>query len=173
MIDRLRKASLSTRIFIGLTLGTMCGIFFGELCAPLGFVGKVFVELLQMGALPYMVVSLVHGVASLSSEDAKLIATKGLSIMVLFWILALLVIFGFSLSFPPSTTSSFFAVSVPSHADKISWLDYYIPSNIFRSLSDNLIPAVVFFQRISGSIPVKSKRSRTIIGYAVCPFSSP
>lgn len=157
MIDRLRNASLSARIFIGLILGTIFGVFFGELCAPLGFVGKVFVELLQMGALPYMVVSLVHGVASLSTEDAKLIASKGLAIMVLFWVLALLVIFGFSLSFPPTTSSSFFAVSVPSHINKISWVDYYIPSNIFRSLSDNLIPAVVLFSVFLGVSLLKVK----------------
>ncbi len=163
MIDRLRNTGLSTRIFIGLALGIMCGFFFGELCAPLGFVGKIFVELLQMGALPYMVVSLVHGVASLSTEDAKLIATKGLAIMVLFWGLALLVIFGFSFSFPPSTSSSFFAVAVPSHADKISWLDYYIPSNIFRSLSDNLIPAVVFFSVFLGVSLLKVKDRQPLL----------
>lgn len=145
MLGRLSRLSLSAWIFIGLSLGVVCGLFFGELCAPLNFVGKAFTKLLQMGVLPYMVVSLIHGVGSLSTEDAKLIATRGLSILVLFWGLALIIIFGFSLSFPESSSSSFFVISKPSRSDKVDLLDYYIPSNIFDALSDNLIPAIVFF----------------------------
>ena len=50
--------SLSAWIFIGLGLGVLFGLFFGELCRPLNFVGKAFIKLLQMGVLPYMVVTL-------------------------------------------------------------------------------------------------------------------
>ena len=145
MLVRLSKISFSAWIFIGLGLGVVCGLFFGELCAPLDFLGKAFIKLLQMGVLPYMVVSLIHGVGSLSVEDAKLVAIKGGAILVLFWGIALAVTFGFSLSFPESGSSSFFAVSKPGRMDKVDLLDYYIPSNIFDALSDNLIPAIVFF----------------------------
>ncbi len=145
MLVRLSKISFSAWIFIGLGLGVVCGLFFGELCAPLDFLGKAFIKLLQMGVLPYMVVSLIHGVGSLSVEDAKLVAIKGGAILVLFWGIALAVTFGFSLSFPESGSSSFFAVSKPVRMDKVDLLDYYIPSNIFDALSDNLIPAIVFF----------------------------
>lgn len=150
MFSRLSRLSLSAWIFIGLGFGVFCGIFFGELCAPLGFVGKAFIKLLQMGVLPYMVISLIHGVGSLSQSDAKIMALRGVLILGLFWLIGLAVIFGFSFAFPTSTTSSFFAVSEPRTADRVDLLDYYIPANIFDALSDNLIPAIVLFSVFLG-----------------------
>ena len=51
--------SLSARILIGHALGIAFGIFFGELVAPIGFVGDAFILLLQMTVLPYVAVSLI------------------------------------------------------------------------------------------------------------------
>ncbi|GAF73472.1 unnamed protein product, partial [marine sediment metagenome] len=45
--------SLSAQILLGLSLGALTGIFFGELAAPLEIVGTGFVRLLQMTVLPY------------------------------------------------------------------------------------------------------------------------
>lgn len=145
MLKRLRNFSLSTWILVSLAWGVFFGIFLGELCAPLNFIGKAFIKLLQMGVLPYMVVSLIHGVASLSYDDARLIGVRGCLTLLLFWGLGLGVIYGFSLAFPFSSSSSFFSVSEPKKVDSVDLLDYYIPANIFDALSDNLIPAIVFF----------------------------
>ena len=53
--------SLSTRVLLGLVLGILSGIFFGDLVAFLGVVGEAFILLLQMAVLPYVAVSLVVG----------------------------------------------------------------------------------------------------------------
>jgi Na+/H+-dicarboxylate symporter len=96
MLRKLSRLSLSAWIFIGLGLGVLFGLFFGELCRPLSFIGKAFIMLLQMGVLPYMVVTLIHGVGSLSPEDARLMAGKGSLMLVLFWVVGLVAIFGFT-----------------------------------------------------------------------------
>ncbi len=150
MIRRLLQLSLSSWIFIGLGLGALFGLFFGELCRPLSFVGKAFIMLLQMGVLPYMVVTLIQGVGSLSPGDARTMARKGALMLVLFWVVGLVVIFSFSFSFPVSQTSSFFSVSEPRTVEAVNLLEYYIPANIFDALSDALIPAIVFFSVFLG-----------------------
>jgi Na+/H+-dicarboxylate symporter len=53
--------SLSAQIFLGLGLGVTTGIFLGELAAPLKLVGDGFLQLLQMGVLPYIIIALISG----------------------------------------------------------------------------------------------------------------
>lgn len=150
MFRRLLHVSLSAWIFVGLALGVLFGLFFGELCRPLDFVGKAFIKLLQMGVLPYMVVSLIHGVGSLSSGDARLMAGKGSLMLVLFWLVGLAVIFAFTFAFPVIQSSSFFSVAEPRTVEATDLLEYYIPANIFDALSDALIPAIVVFSVLLG-----------------------
>jgi Na+/H+-dicarboxylate symporter len=58
--------SLSIQILIGLTLGLFVGLFFGDKSSVLAIVGKAYIDLIQMSILPYMVVSLMLGIWSLS-----------------------------------------------------------------------------------------------------------
>ncbi|MEI8183551.1 MAG: cation:dicarboxylase symporter family transporter [Desulfomonile sp.] len=150
MFGRLCRLSLSAWIFIGLGMGVVFGLFFGELCSPLKFVGTAFIKLLQMGVLPYMVVSLIHGIGALSQGDARLMAGKGSIILLIFWVVGLVVIFAFSFAFPVIQSSSFFSVSEPRTVEAVDLLDYYIPANIFDALSDALIPAIVVFSVFLG-----------------------
>ena len=150
MTGRIFRLSLSTWIFIGLGLGLVFGIFFGELCRPLKFVGSAFLKLLQMGVLPYMVVTLIHGIGSLSPLESRLMAGKGSMVLGLFWVVGLIVIFAFSLAFPVVQSSSFFSVSETPTLQTTDLLDYYIPANIFDALSDALIPAIVLFSVFLG-----------------------
>lgn len=150
MFRRLSHLSLSAWIFIGLGLGALCGLFFGELCRPLNVVGKAFIMLLQMGVFPYMVVTLIQGVGSLSPGDARLMAGRGSLMLVLFWIAGLVVIFAFTYAFPVSQTSSFFSVSEPRAVEAVDLLGHYIPANIFNALSEALVPAIVFFSVFLG-----------------------
>ncbi len=157
MIRGLSKLGLSTWIFIGLGLGVLVGLFFGELCRPLNFVGKAFIKLLQMGVLPYMVVTLIQGIGSLPPGDARLMAGKGSLVLVLFWAVGLSIIFSFSFAFPVSPSSSFFSVSEPRTVEAVDLLEYYIPANIFDALSDSLIPAIVVFSVLLGITLLKIK----------------
>jgi len=150
MSGRIFGLSLSRWIFIGLGLGVAFGLFFGELCRPLKFVGTAFLKLLQMGVLPYMVVTLIHGIGSLSPGEARLMAGKGSIVLGLFWVVGLIVIFVFSFAFPVVQSSSFFSVSETPNVKSADLLDYYIPANIFDALSDALIPAIVVFSVFLG-----------------------
>jgi Na+/H+-dicarboxylate symporter len=45
------RLSISTQVFLGLVLGLLAGVRFGERLAPLQAVGKAFIVLLQMPVL--------------------------------------------------------------------------------------------------------------------------
>lgn len=69
--------SLSTQILIGLIIGLLTGLFFGDKASALAIVGKAYIGLIQMSILPYMVVSLMLGIGSLSYEKARNLAITG------------------------------------------------------------------------------------------------
>ncbi|MFQ5992566.1 MAG: cation:dicarboxylate symporter family transporter, partial [Nitrospiraceae bacterium] len=53
--------SLSAKILIGMVLGIIAGIFFGEEVAFLQIIGEGFIQLLQMSVLPFVTLSLIVG----------------------------------------------------------------------------------------------------------------
>ncbi len=155
------RLSLSKTILLGLVLGVLCGIFFGEYCKGLAVIGHAFIKLLQMTILPYIVLSLIVGIGSLSYDTAKLLAGKAGLLLMLFWGIGLAVIFAMPLSFPPMESASFFSSSLVKPQTGINFLDLFIPSNPFRSMADNIIPAVVLFCIAVGValIGIKDKES--------------
>jgi Na+/H+-dicarboxylate symporter/ABC-type amino acid transport substrate-binding protein len=155
------RLSLSTMILIGLGLGIVCGIFFGEYCGFLSIIGNAFIQLLQMTILPYIVASLILGIGGLSYKQAKLLALRGGIIMLLFWVISFTVILLIPLSFPKWETASFFSTSLVSPPKEVDFLKLYIPSNPFWSLANNVVPAVVLFSILAGIalIGIKEKDS--------------
>ena len=88
-----RGISLSTQILVGLAFGLFVGVFFGEKASVLAIVGKAYIGLIQMSILPYMVVSLMLGIGSLSYEKAGRLALTGGIVLVASWFLAFAIVF--------------------------------------------------------------------------------
>ena len=57
--------SLSARVLLGLGLGVVTGLFFGESVSFLEVPGRAFVVLLQMTVLPFVSVALIHSLGRL------------------------------------------------------------------------------------------------------------
>jgi len=153
--------SLSSRIFIGLFAGICTGLFFGELVADLKVLGDIFVKLLQITVLPYIIVSLIAGFGRMDISQAKRLAIRGAAVLFLIWGLALLMIFVAAMSFPDLDTASFFGSAASPQPQQSNLIDLYLPSNVFYSLSNNMVPAVVFFSILVGValISVEDKSS--------------
>jgi Na+/H+-dicarboxylate symporter len=116
-------------------------------------------KLLQMTVLPYIVVSLVAGFGRMSLPQARRLAIRGAAVLGVIWLLALALIFAAPLAFPDRDTASFFASPGLGGAEAANLLELYLPHNIFYSLSNNLVPAVVLFSIFMGvaliSVPGK------------------
>ena len=140
-----KRPGLTTWIIIGLILGVITGLLFGDDCAKLKLIGVIFIQLLQMTILPYIVVSLIHGIGGLSAADAKRLALRGGALLFVFWGAILLTVFLMPLTFPEIQTASFFSTNLVTRPPEPDLLQLYIPSNPFNSLANAMIPAVVLF----------------------------
>ncbi|MDB4442594.1 cation:dicarboxylase symporter family transporter, partial [bacterium] len=152
--------SLSTQILIGLSLGLFVGFFFGEKASILAIVGKAYVGLIQMSILPYMVVSLMLGIGSLSYEKAGKLAITGGIVLVASWLLAFVIVFLMPLAFPSIEAGSFFSTSLVEVAE-VDFIDLYIPVNPFSSVARTVVPAAAVFSIAFGIalIGVENKQS--------------
>jgi Na+/H+-dicarboxylate symporter len=137
--------SLAAQVLIGLGAGIVAGVFFGELIAPIGMIGQAFILLLQMTVLPYVAVSLVAGLGSLTVREALGLARRAGGFLLLLWGIALAGVLLFPLALPDWPSSSFFSSTLIEEPPPFDFLHLFIPANPFASLAENVVPAVVVF----------------------------
>jgi len=153
--------SFSRRILIGLLSGIACGLFFGELVAPLKVFADGFVKLLQMTVLPYVMISIITSLGSLSYSTARRLGLRAGAVVLALWGVALAYSFVIPLAFPKMQTASFFSITMVERRPPFNFVDLYIPANPFHSLANNVVPAVVLFSVLLGialiGVPQKQK----------------
>ncbi len=163
MNDQAKKKggiSLSTQILVGLTLGVFVGLFFGDKASVLAIIGRAYIGLIQMSILPYMVVSLMLGIGSLSYEKAGKLAITGGIVLAASWFIAFTIVFLMPFAFPSMEAGSFYSSSLIEVA-KVDFIDLYIPINPFSSLARTVVPATAVFSVAFGIalIGVENKQS--------------
>lgn len=137
--------SLSTKIILGVCLGILVGLFFGEMTRPLKVIGEAFIALLQMAVLPYVMVSLVSGLGKLDMQEAKMLAGRGLLLLLGLWVITFIIIYVLTLALPVWETASFFSNKNLDKVEPLDLVSLYIPANPFFSMSNSLVPGVVLF----------------------------
>jgi Na+/H+-dicarboxylate symporter/ABC-type amino acid transport substrate-binding protein len=150
MTKEKKKMTLSTKILIGLGLGLVVGLFFGEKCAWMSHVGYAFIKIMQMTILPYITISMIKGLGGLSLEQAKNLAVRGGVVIVALWALTIAMLLCVPLVFPELKNANFFQASSVVMPKEINYYDLYIPSNPFNSLANSAVPAVVIFSMALG-----------------------
>ncbi|NOR81824.1 MAG: cation:dicarboxylase symporter family transporter [Methyloprofundus sp.] len=163
---RILNLSFSSQVFIALCTGIFIGLFFGEKVAWLHMLGMAFIKLLQISIIPYIVLSLVTGLGSLSYEQSKEIAKKFSIMLLTLWTIGLIIIFAMSLAFPLWESSDFFSTNQITAIPKIDYYDLYIPSNPFKSLANNTVPAIVVFSLFLGISLVNIKNKEQFLNPA-------
>ena len=155
--------SLAGQVLIGLALGAATGVVFGELAAPLGIIGRVFIGLLQMTVLPYVLVSLSAGLGRLSYAEAKTLALRGGGFILLFWVITLAAVVGIALSFPAWESATFFSTSLAEPEREFDFIKLYIPTNPFFSLANTVVPAIVVFSLAVGVALIGAPGKATLL----------
>ena len=140
-----RKLSLANKILIGLGLGVLTGLFFGELTSPLQIVSRVYLRLMQMTVIPYVATALITGLGQLELSQAKKLATRLGFLVLLFWAIAFVVIVLLPLTFPEWRVGSFFSTSLVEPQKTFKFIELYIPTNPFHALANGIVPGIVFF----------------------------
>ncbi len=155
------KLSPFKRVIFALIFGIMSGLFFGEMMGNLEILGTAYIRLLQMTVLPYVLVSIIGGLGRLDSQMASRIGVKALRVILTLWLAVMITLVLLPLAYPTWETSGFFSTSLLAETTNFNFVDLYIPSNIFSSLANTIVPAVVLFSLLMGVslISVKNKES--------------
>ncbi len=162
-MKKIKKLSLSAKVLLGITLGTLTGIFFGEHVGWLSVVGDVFIGLLQMTVLPYIMISLIVNIGRLSVESGKKLIKYGLIFLGLLLGIGLVGLFLLPLAFPEWGSGSFYSADFVKETPAFNFVKYYIPANPFASMSNNIVPAVVLFSIFVGLGLMKLPNKETLL----------
>lgn len=151
------------RVVIALILGIFTGIFVGEPAGNLEILGNAYIRLLQMTVLPYVVVSIIGGLGVLDAEMAKSIGIRAVKVILSMWLAVMLTLLLLPLAYPNWEAAGFFSTSLVAEPVHLNFLDLYIPSNIFKSLSNTVVPAVVLFSLLMGIALITVKEKTTLL----------
>ena len=116
---------------------------------PLKVAADIFVRLLQMSVLPYVTLSILCNLGTLTPELAKKLGFRAGGALAVLWITALLFALLFPLAFPKIDAASFYS-PVEEQASPPNLVDFFIPSNPFHALANSIVPAVVLFSILLG-----------------------
>jgi Na+/H+-dicarboxylate symporter/ABC-type amino acid transport substrate-binding protein len=153
----------SRRILLALVSGIALGILLGDLVAPLHWVAEGYIKLLQMTVLPYVTVSIIGGLGRLRLGEARVMGTRTVAVLGTLWGLAILFMFLIPLAFPVTQNANFFSTTLIEKRPPFDFIDLYIPSNPFRSLADNIVPAVVLFSVLLGIALITVERKQVVL----------
>ncbi len=137
--------SFSTKVLLGVVVGLLAGLFFGEAAVVFQPVGDVFIGLLQMTVLPYIVVSLLYNVGRLDKGRGLLLVRYGGAVLLMLLLVGVVAIAFAPMAWPERTAGSFFRTSLTQVSQKVDLVGLYVPSNPFESLATSMVPAVVVF----------------------------
>jgi Na+/H+-dicarboxylate symporter len=155
--------SFSNRILLGLGAGVAVGLFVGEDATALKWAADGFVKLLQMTVLPYVTLSIITGLGSLTYDQARLLGVRAGAVLVTLWAVALLFAFLIPLAFPAVESAMFFSTTLLEPRPAFNFVDLYIPSNPFYSLANNVVPAVVLFSVVVGVALIGVERKQPLL----------
>ena len=162
-LARWARLGLSAQILIGLALGVLAGLFFGEPAAALQPLADIYIRLMQMTVLPYLVLTLVVGLGRMHAAEAKRLAVRGALLLALFWALALAVVGLMPLAFPSLKSASFFSTSLLQPHEPLALHEIYVPSNPFNALANAVVPAVVLFSTAVGAALIGIENKATLL----------
>ena len=161
-----KKMTLSNKVIIALIAGILCGLIFGDLCVCLKPFGDAFIKIMQITVVPYIIVSLLHAIGGLTKEKAKAIAIKCCLVLIIFWAISIVIFFAMQFTFPAIEAASSFSSTI-SNAQSINYIDLFIPSNLFASLTNNAVPAIIIFCILFGIafITIESKAKISTLNF--------
>lgn len=159
----IKMPSPFAQVIIGLCLGMFFGLFFGEDMLVIDNVGKAYIRLLQMSVLPYIVASLVSSIGRLSTERAARIGKAGGLLILILWSIGMLTVVMLPMAYPDWEASTFFSTSIVAEAQKFDPVALYLPANVFSSLANTVVPAVVVFSIVFGIALISVKEKTSLI----------
>lgn len=156
----------STKFIISsLIAGIVFGLLVGEPASKLQILGDSYIGLLQMTVLPYIMFALIANIGRLNAFEAKLLTRQGVLVLLGLWLVGALSVWAMSMALPKVDNAAFFSSLLVESSAKINFLKLFIPANLFQSLSENAVPAVVLFSIMFGTACIGYKEHQPLLEY--------
>ncbi len=164
----LTKIPASVIIIIAMITGLLVGAITSKVFIGVDEIANAFVMLLQMTALPYISLSLITGIGSLSSNKIGSTIKKAIAILFSLICVVLLFVLLAPIAFPDWQSAEFYSVNTIKTAQEFSLIQLFIPTNPFYSFANGLIPSVVMFSILVGiglmNVKAKKQTLLTLLG---------
>lgn len=156
----LSNTPASLLILIAMFIGLVVGATTSTVYSGVNEIADAFVMLLQMTALPYIALSLIIGIGSLSEHRISGTIKKSLVILISLTATVLLFILITPIAFPDWESADFYSLSTIKTVQDLDIIKLFIPTNPFYSFANGLIPSVVMFSILVGIglMKVKAKK---------------
>ena len=175
---------LYTKIFLGLALGLLFGIFVGEAASIFYPVGQVFIRLIKMIVIPLVFASVFVGTASLG-DPKKLGRIGGKTLSFYLVSTAIAIIIGLTTAniikpgsdIPESVKSELHAnyqsqaqIKINAVSDKTNIIDILleiVPTNPFQAVAEGKMLQIIFFAILAGIVIhyIAENRRKTILTF--------
>jgi len=146
------KLTLTHYIFIGLGLGVIAGLIFGERIIPFADpLAELFLRLLKMAIMPLVITSIISGVVSVGSgASLGKLGAKTFSYYIISSVLAILTGLILVNIFQPGVNAQLGLVESPEVVQAaeqtiVELILEIIPENFFTSLAEGRVLPVIFF----------------------------
>lgn len=156
------RLSLAFQMAIAIMFGIFVGLFLGDICGAFAPLGASYIMILKITTIPYLICAVIHGVGKLAASSAKTILLKGAIFIAGTWAINMLMIYLAVLLFPKSAGIPFATYSATQPTTP-NFAELLIPENIFYSLSNNIVPAIVIFGLILGIALMHLKEKQTFM----------
>ncbi|WP_448549903.1 cation:dicarboxylate symporter family transporter [Thalassotalea fusca] len=161
----LKSIPLSVKILVGLFLGIAVGLVWQAQVQLVDKLAQAFLLLLQMTALPYIMLSLIVGIGGLSPTKAKRALYYSTMAIVALIAIVLLFIFITPIAFPDWENADFYSVNTIKTNAEVDLVSLFIPANPFNALTQAIIPSIVLFSFFIGIglMTVRYKRRAILV----------
>ncbi|MBF8263222.1 MAG: hypothetical protein HW387_887 [Parachlamydiales bacterium] len=157
------------QVLLAVIAGIIAGLFFGPLTAYLRPIGSVYTMLLQMVVLPYVCLSIILGLGSLTPSKIKNIFKKCVQFWILLWALIFVFIYLFCLLIPHHPIGSFLfqppSAGVVRKALVDNIVTYLIPENPIYDFLNSIVPAIAVFGMIVGFALMVIEKKEPLLGF--------
>lgn len=174
MIKKIQKYSTTNRLVVlGILLGVLFGSFLPELALQQQVTGQMFISFLKMLVVPLVFSSIYVSIVGLGSlERLKTIGLQTIGLYILTTALAVLLAIVAINIFPIGETVSaegleYAKASQVAEFSLSAMLLSFIPTNIFKSLSDGAMMQVIVFVILFAiaSLHMEEHRQRTMLDF--------
>lgn len=165
LLEKVIRVQIYNKIFIGLILGILAGIFFKAPIAEIQPVGSAFIRLIRMVIIPLVFASLLIGTASMDPKKMGRIGAKTLAYYLIYTAFAIFI--GLVLAnvlkpgagLPDQVKEQLLenyseqgaeVSGLAEQANPIDTLLNIIPTNLFEGLSQGELLQIIFFAIFTG-----------------------